>query len=465
MSAITNGKLSLGTKVGYSIGTFGECVAYNFYYLFFMYFLIDYAGVGPAIAGTISLIAVVWDAVTDPYIGHLSDTSKNPNGKRRPWIIKFSVPLGIVVLLLFTNVPLTGTAQVLYFIVINILFWVVFTAVDIPYMVLGGEISRDHEERLSLRWMCSSFNYFGYGIAGYAFLLLAKFEETFGNANAAWSATALIMGVLIAGSFIVSYFATKGKEPINEVIEEEKVNVLKSVIEGFKIKPYRNILLYTLFAFTGIMLYTSAQVYLFEKVIGASETTISNIYVIYALMVVILSPIMGKLGKVIGNKNTLIFSVIFITIGFGIYKFIPLTMVTVWGILLACGVGVAGFFVNSYAMIYDIADVAELKTGLKNEGVLISFFSFMIKLGTALGMWLLGIFFSLYRYDPEAITSEAMDGIISTGTIIPAVICGISVFFLFGYSLNEKNIRKLRQMKQDHNDGKEIDLAEVSRLL
>ena len=68
-----NQKLSVGTKLGYGIGQLGSGLAYNLYYYYFIYFMTTFAGVAPGVAGTISMFAVMWDAVTDPIIGYFSD--------------------------------------------------------------------------------------------------------------------------------------------------------------------------------------------------------------------------------------------------------------------------------------------------------------------------------------------------------------------------------------------------------
>lgn len=77
-------KVPMPVKIGYGIGTAGDSVPYNLFFTYFLFFLTDVAGVNPAVAGIISFIAVMWDAVTDPAVGFLSDNTKNPNGRRRP---------------------------------------------------------------------------------------------------------------------------------------------------------------------------------------------------------------------------------------------------------------------------------------------------------------------------------------------------------------------------------------------
>lgn len=460
----SRGPLSTKSKVAYSASSFGGNLAYNFYYLFFIYFLTDFAGMSPALAGTVSLISVVWDAVTDPYIGYRSDISRNPKGRRRPWILRFSVPLAVMVVLLFVNVPLTGTPQFIYFVVANILFWMIFTAVDIPCFVLGSEITRDNNERITLRWMCSSANYFSMGLAGYALTFVFLLEAATHSYNAAWTLTAVVFAVLVTGGYLIAYKGTAGREVMPT--EEQRAvldttNIIKSIIACMKIKPYVYILLYDFFFMTGIMVFTSGEVYLFQNVMGLSELFTSNIYLIYSIIVIFLSPVVGKMCVKMGNGRVLFINTIIATAGFLIYKFIPFTTVSVWGILITCAFGATGFFVVSYAIMYDLAELGCLKTGTNNEGVMVSFYSFILKVGTAVGMWLLGIILTIYNYDPVAISDTAITGIINGCTIVPAIISAISAIFAFMYKIRTEDVTMLRAMKESGN----IDEAIVNKYL
>ncbi len=69
-------RIPMKTKFGYSMGTMGDVIAFNFFYAYFIYYLTDFAGLPPVMAGIISMITVWFDAITDPIIGGLSDRSK-----------------------------------------------------------------------------------------------------------------------------------------------------------------------------------------------------------------------------------------------------------------------------------------------------------------------------------------------------------------------------------------------------
>ncbi|MDC7239593.1 MAG: MFS transporter, partial [Spirochaetales bacterium] len=70
---MASGQLKFSQKLGYASGIVSESVLYNMFYTYFIIFLTDVAFLNPALAGTISLISVLWDGVTDPLIGHYAD--------------------------------------------------------------------------------------------------------------------------------------------------------------------------------------------------------------------------------------------------------------------------------------------------------------------------------------------------------------------------------------------------------
>ena len=103
------------TKLGYALGGTGDAIAYDFIGSFLLFFLTDLAGISPAIAGTIIGIAVLWDAITDPVIGMLSDRCKSKYGKKRPFLLFSAIPLAIIMMMLFHVVGFNGNAKVAYY--------------------------------------------------------------------------------------------------------------------------------------------------------------------------------------------------------------------------------------------------------------------------------------------------------------------------------------------------------------
>ena len=212
-------KIDLRTNLAYGIGQAGDTIPYCMFYTFFLYFLTDNVGLSPMLAGTISLIAVCWDGITDPIVGYLSDHTRCRYGRRRPWLIASIFPLGIVVFLIFAPF---GNSPV-YFLLMAMLFWTLYTSYVIPYMSLGSELTTDYNGRNYVRM----FNM----IVGGLFMLLCTsgpsavqawgIEHGFSD-RGAWGISGGIFGLLTIICGLICWMATRGKENTDLVEETEK---------------------------------------------------------------------------------------------------------------------------------------------------------------------------------------------------------------------------------------------------
>ena len=169
-------KLAFKTKIGYSFGMLGESLAINTFLIYFMFFLTDAVGIDPGIAGTIVVIGAVWGAFTDLLAGVRSDASRNPKGKRRPFIFKSAVVLGIAIFLIYTDwgfIPMS--VKPLYYVLILLIFYGGVSFADIPYQSLGSEITEDFGERVQIRSYANVINYAGMVLASSGSLTLVSF--------------------------------------------------------------------------------------------------------------------------------------------------------------------------------------------------------------------------------------------------------------------------------------------------
>ena len=455
-----NQKLSFGTKLGYAMGSFGENIGFNLFYTFFLLFLTNYAGVNPAVAGTIALVAVLWDAVIGMLAGYLSDKSTNPKGKRRPFLSRFAIPFGIMCCLLFTNLGFSGAAQVVYFIILNILFWFFFELTDVPYLTLGGEITDNPDEKTSLRSFCTVLNYAGFLIAAsFTLQFVNYFQKIFLDANKAWTATCGVFGLLIALSYFIVVLSTKGKEKTAvTTVDDQQTSgegFKDTIIKSLKVKPYRNLWFYNAVFNWAIFSCTSLIVYMIYYVCGGNDDNVSIIMAAYAVMTMVLSPIVGKVASKTGNRMVLFASVIIVGGGFALFYVIPLNLSTIYVMQLLVAIGMSSYFVISYSMLYEVCEVSSLKTGSKTDGILVAFYQFAQKLGGALGMWMAGMLLSFFKYDPANVTDHAVHGIRLSATLIPGIIILVSLIFIVTYGLKPDRLKKLRALAEKSELTKE----------
>ena len=110
-------------KQMYLYGLPGLAILFTFtmFTTYGLYFFTDVVGLSGSFAGFIMTIGTVWDAITDPLVGMISDARDPQKGRRRPFLIAFAIPFGIVTWLLFTSWNFVETTQKIYFIVVAIL--------------------------------------------------------------------------------------------------------------------------------------------------------------------------------------------------------------------------------------------------------------------------------------------------------------------------------------------------------
>ncbi|MEG0722103.1 MAG: MFS transporter, partial [Lachnospiraceae bacterium] len=129
-----NKKISTTKKFAYGIGQIGDTIPYTLFYTFYLIYLTDVVGIKPIIAGSVSAIAIIWNAILDPVIGYLSDNSRSKYGRRRSFMGKIIIPYTIIIALLFFPIEVNETLQAIYYIAVGIALWTCYTVWVIPYL-------------------------------------------------------------------------------------------------------------------------------------------------------------------------------------------------------------------------------------------------------------------------------------------------------------------------------------------
>lgn len=143
-------KLSVKEKIGYALGDGAANIAWRGVATFLFIFYTDVFGLNPAVVGVLFLIARFGDGIIDILMGIVCDRTNTKYGKFRPWILWTAVPLGITLSLLFTTPNLGPSGKVVYAYATYLLFFLIYTANNIPYGALMAVMTPDDKERTSL---------------------------------------------------------------------------------------------------------------------------------------------------------------------------------------------------------------------------------------------------------------------------------------------------------------------------
>ena len=143
-------KLKLTEKIGYALGDGAANIAWRGVATFLAIFYTDVFGISPAAVGLLMLIARFSDGIIDIIMGILCDRTNSKYGKFRPWILWTAVPLGITLSMLFTTTNFGPTGKIVYAYATYLLFFLIYTANNIPYGALMAAMTPDVKERTSL---------------------------------------------------------------------------------------------------------------------------------------------------------------------------------------------------------------------------------------------------------------------------------------------------------------------------
>lgn len=465
-----NNGLTKRKKLGYCSGICAESILYNMFYTYYLFFLTDVAHLDPALAGTVSLISVFWDAVTDPIIGHYAD--KDGSDKRK-LMFKAAFPVGLFFIGTFLPLSDTGDAfKFIFYTAMTMLFWLSYTVYTIPYYAVVAEITQDYDERTQIRGTSSMFNTVAILIGNAVPSVLPTALVGIGLTTAlGWTTTAAILGVLAIISAIIAAKSLRGVVMLKENSEastpKEKFS-FKSYFEILKIKPFRWFVMFVFFFLIASAMIQTNFAYLVKGRLGMSE---DDMVIVIATLVVVMGltiPLVTKLAEKTDRRITSIVFISIMFVGCVSLKFIGINSIVTLILSVMCvAIGLGCFWTVFYSMAYDLVEVDEFVNGKRRESMITAFPQFFQKFGAAIGMWLVGQVLSFSGYSGEAAqqTESAKAAIESIATILPAIFLVFSIIGLVFYPVTKERFALLSEKLERKNNGEEVDTKGLEKLV
>ena len=431
-------KLTSREKYSYGIGAYGKDLACGIVYTFLMIYFTDVVGINPAFVGTLFLMARLWDAITDPIMGMIVDNTRSRFGKFRPWIFIGTILNSVVLFLLFRKPDLEGTSLYLYYSVMYILWGMTYTIMDIPYWSMIPTLATTKEDREKISVVPRIFaSLGGLTVTTFGIALVNKL----GNGNQIKGFEYFALGIVII--FIISTIVTciNVKEKTQVQVNNEKVNIK----QAFNILKQNDQLL----VFIGIVLAYNlamqlaggAAIYYFKYVAG--KESLFSLYSFFKVAEIGGLMLFPVVTRKIGRQQ--VFRVATILPMFGLITLFisgliapqSILFISVSAVLLNLG---SGFLLGSTTvMLADIVDYGEYKLGSRNESIIFSAQTLLVKLASALSGWLIGVGLSLIGYVAGAAVQSNITiiGIRVIMTIIPSIVALVMyVIYKSKYKIN-----------------------------
>ena len=464
-----SGKLGVKTFLSYGIGAIGEGIGYNFFFSFFTFFLTTEAGIAPALAGVISGIAVLWDAITDPLVGSWSDRTRNPKGRRRPFIMTGSILFGVSVALLFCNIKAGSGVKAVYYIAVNMLYWLAMTTCVIPHISLGSELTEDFDERTELRTWAVAFMGIGTLIAvGTPLLLVDAYTKLLGTSSAGWALAGVTYGALTTLAYQICCRALKGKEPENPMLKEQAEEIGRKELlsqffgnakKAFSNKSLLRLILITFFVNVVVTLGSGLAIYLFKYVFAFTDAESSIVYTLQGVLVIAATVVIGMAAIRFDKKLVMTAGIIIYMLSYIVILVLPLNWTTIVISVILFALGNSGYWTMIYAMSYDASIVEQLRSGERPDGLYTSLIGLFMKFGNALGSVIVGVGLQLIGFSEavEEQTASVVVGIRWLYALGPAVVLAIGLIFAVSYPLTRKRFEELSKQAELAENGAEIN--------
>ena len=455
-------KLSWLSKLCFGIGAFGKDAVYAIVGTYLMMYLTDYRSVAPAFVGGLFMVARIWDAFNDPFMGMIVDNTRTKWGKFRPWILIGTVMNAIVLVLLFMDNGLEGKAYLVWCSVFYILWGMTYTVMDIPYWSLVPALTEDENERSQISAIPRIF-------ASCAWLVI----NSFGLIMVAWLGRGndvrgfAILASIISVVFIIASVLTclTCKERI-VITQAEKTSIKGMVKVLFKNDQVKIILGIALFFNIAYQLSNSFALYYFKYVAERTFDIEGNgiLYPMYAGVAGFAQmgsmAVLPFLSKKIGKKMSFFLASFCPVFGFALLWVLGYVAPTsVIGVAVCSGIiniGIGFMLVFITVILSEVVDYGEYKLGTRNESILFSMQTFVVKFAGAFSGFISGVGLALIGYQANVQqTPMAENGMRIIMFLIPAVLSALC-FLLYakGYKLTPQFYKKVRETIDERRQEK-----------
>ena len=431
-------RLSIKEKVGYSLGDMAANFIFQAMLALQLFFYTTVFGLTAAQAGTLFLVVGLGVACFNPVMGVIADRTTTRWGKFRPWLLWTAVPFGVIGILTFTTPQLSPGAKIIYAWTTYILLRVIYVVNNVPYASLTAVMTQDPDERTSISsYRQIAANSAGFIVQGLAVPMVAFLGR--GNSARGYQLTMGLLSVLSMIFFIIAFFVSKERIQPDP---QQKTSLGQDLSDLFSSRPWVVLFLITLFYFAAILVRGSVMLPYFTFVAG--NANLFAWFNGFGLASLLVGVSFSTAVSVRVGKRQLFIASMFLTgiLAAALYMIPPHATYIIIGteVLRQFAYGLSSPIL--WAMMGDVADYGEWKTGRRATATVTSGIIFALWAGLALGGAVSGWLFSGYGYVSQAAVQavQTQTGIVLTASIYAGLFFLAAAVCLFFYPLtSEKN--------------------------
>ncbi len=453
-------KIGLLERTTYGFGNFGFGIVFQIIGSYLVFFGTSVLQIPAGIIGLAVSLGVVWDAVSDPLMGYVSDHTRSKRfGRRHLYLLIGTVGICVFNILLWTiPVGLSITTKAILLFIYVMMMKTFLTIYSTPYTALGAELSSDYNQRTQIQAMKTIFFLIGVLLA-VSFCLLVFFKATpafpvgqlnpNGYASMAYFAS---FGMLVSG--LVTYFTTRSHIAVlNKQIVKSETKLIQSLVRILKNPNYRAVFLGYLFTNTASGIIGTIGLHVFTYSYLLSSTQIAAIMGTQVVVSILSQGAWAAISARIDKKPSIIIGVAMTIIGCVIILVLTLFRSVVGSFFpylmffsVLVGFGMGGLFSIPLSMIADVTDQEALKTGERSEGISFGGLTLGYKLSQSIAIFALGFILQMIKFDPT-LTVQSHQTVIMLGLMLPigGLISFVAAFFAYRtYGLDKSQIVEIQ---------------------
>ncbi len=469
-------KLAFSSKLSFGVGQFAEGLKNAAFGAFVMFYYNQVLGLPGTVVGVALGIALIFDAVTDPLAGSLSDNWHSRLGRRHPFMYASAIPLGITFYFLF-NPPagLSETWLFVWVLALSILTRTAMTLYHVPHIALGAEMTENYQERTLLVSFRQFFGTFGGIFAvyiGFQYFFAATPEyEKGGQFNPdAYGPYAIFLGVLMVITIWWSAWGTRKEIPFLPAPSgpKERLNARgmiarmgRELWQALQNHSFRWLFIGVLILYVMVGVDAALNIYVNNFFWGLTPPQMAILALptgVGVMLGVFLTPVLHRLFD---KKPGLVWGVAWwsacqiVPVLLALAGLFPesgsTTLVwTLFAIRFVQGVGVVQAIVSFGSMMADVADEHELATGRRQEGIFFGAVAFSGKAASGVGSIVAGIGLDAINWPRGANVQGPGDvpyeTIVDLAILFGPVVAGfavVSVWCLSKYQLNRERHQEI----------------------
>ncbi len=430
----------------------------------FSFFLLTTYGMDPVWAGLLGGIPRIYDAITDPIMGYISDNTTSKWGRRRPYIFIGAITSGLLFAALWQlHAENSQIYNFWYFMIFSLLFLTGNTIYSTPLIGLGYEMTSDYRERTRLMGFSQTISQFAWMLVPWLWVIIAD-PDLFPNQAVAIRSLSVWVGLAcLALGIMPAIFC---REINQDALTNRDTITLRNLIRNmkglwrsmkliFKNVPFVRLCMATFLVFNGFQMVASFSFFIIVYYLfnGSYESAghwpawFSTISAVFTAFLII--PVVTWMSHGWGKRTAFLISTAISIVGY-ILKWWAFDTENIWLMfvpipLLSFGLG--GLFTLMMSMTADVCDLDELMNGMpRKEGTFGAIYWWMVKLGQGLALVLGGLVLKFIGFDGGAAmqSPETIANLRLADIVIPSLTALLAIVVMWRYDLNEEKAHQIK---------------------